>query len=134
VAGYQQVIIVGNVGRDAELRTVRDQQVCDFSVAVTEKWNDRTSGEQREKTTWFRVSAWRHLAEVCAQYVNRGMQIMVAGTIDSSAYIGREDGEAHSTLELNARTVQFLGSRSSNGNGASEPAPAQEFTSDDLPF
>ena len=109
MAGYQQTIIIGNVGRDPELRyTPSGVAVCDFSVAVSRRWNDRQSGEPREKTTWFRVSAWRQLAETVNQYVHKGMQIMVVGEIDSSAYIG-QDGEARSSLELTAQNVQFLG-------------------------
>lgn len=111
MAGYQNLIIIGNVGRDPELRyTQSGMAVCDFSVAVSRRWTDRTTGQPREKTTWFRVSAWRGLAEICNQYVRKGMQIMVAGEVDSSAYINNA-GEAAATIEVTAQTVQFLGSR-----------------------
>ena len=109
MAGYQYTVIVGNVGRDPELRyTQSGVAVCDFSVAVSRRWGDRQSGQQREKTTWFRVSAWRGLAETVSQFVHKGMQIMVAGEVDVSAYIG-QDGEARGSLELTARDIQFLG-------------------------
>ena len=130
MAGYQYTIIIGNVGRDPELRyTQSGVAVCDFSVAVTRRWNDRTTNEQREETTWFRVSAWRGLAETCNAYVRKGMQIMVAGRVNASAYIG-QDGEARASLELTALDVQFLGRRGevaeTPGDYPSEPG--------DLPF
>jgi single-strand DNA-binding protein len=139
MAGYQYCVIVGNVGRDPELRyTQSGVAVCSFSVAVTERWNDRQTNEKREKTEWFRVSAWRGLAETCNQYVHKGMQIMVAGTVSSSAYLG-QDGDARSSTELTARTIQFLGGRDGDGGGGQgrggdqdDFAPPSEV--DDIPF
>jgi single-strand DNA-binding protein len=130
MAGYQYTIIIGNVGRDPELRyTPAGVAVCDFTVAVSRRWNDRTTNEQREKTTWFRVSAWRGLAETANQIVHKGMQIMVAGEIDSSAFMG-QDGQPRASLELTARDIQFLGRR---GETVAEPG---EYPSEpeDLPF
>lgn len=131
MAGYQYTIIIGNVGRDPELRyTQTGTAVCDFSVAVTRRWNDRATNEQREKTTWFRVSAWRGLAETCNQYVRKGMQIMVAGEVDASAFTG-QDGQPRATLELTAREIKFLGRRGESEEGAAE-YPAAD--AEDLPF
>jgi len=111
MAGYQQTIIVGNVGRDPELRyTQSGVAVCDFSVAVSRKWTDKNTNEAREKTIWFRVTAWRALAETCNEFVRKGMQVMVTGEVDASAYVG-QDGEARASLDLTAQNVQFLGSR-----------------------
>lgn len=133
MAGYQYTIIIGNVGRDPELRyTQGGVAVCDFSVAVSRRWNDRNTNEQREKTTWFRVSAWRGLAETCNQYVRKGMQIMVTGEIDASAFVG-QDGEARASLDLTARDVQFLGSRADREAESGEYYSNQQQV-DDLPF
>jgi len=130
MAGYQYTVIIGNVGRDPEMRyTQSGVAVCDFSVAVSRRWTDRNSNEQREKTTWFRVSAWRQLADTVNQYVHKGMQIMVAGEVDTSAYMG-QDGTPRATLELTARDIQFLGRRGEAEEVAGE-APAE---ADDLPF
>ncbi len=130
MAGYQYTVIIGNVGRDPELRyTQSGVAVCDFSVAVSRRWTDRNSNEQREKTTWFRVSAWRQLAETVNQYVHKGMQIMVAGEVDASAYVG-QDGQPRATLELTARDIKFLGRRGEAEEVAGE-APTE---ADDLPF
>lgn len=132
MAGYQYTIIVGNVGRDPELRyTQSGTAVCDFSVAVSRRWTDRQSGQPREKTTWFRVSAWRALAETASQYVHKGMQIMVAGEVDVSAYMG-QDGEARGSLELTARDIQFLGRAGERMDvGDDEDYPSEP---EDLPF
>lgn len=130
MAGYQYTIIIGNVGRDAELRyTPTGVAVCDFTVAVSRRWNDRTTNEQREKTTWFRVSAWRGLAETASQFVRKGMQIMVAGEIDASAFMG-QDGQPRASLELTARDIQFLGRR---GETVGEPGELPSEP-EDLPF
>jgi single-strand DNA-binding protein len=132
MAAYQYTIIIGNVGRDPEMRyTQSGVAVCSFSVAVSRTWNDRTTNEAREKTTWFKVSAWRALAETCNQYVHKGMQIMVTGEIDASAYLG-QDGAPKASLELTARDIKFLGRRGETTEaGASSEYPSEP---EDLPF
>jgi single-strand DNA-binding protein len=131
MAGYQYTIIIGNVGRDPELRyTQSGVAVCDFSVAVTRRWNDRSSNEPREKTTWFKISAWRGLAETCQQYVKKGMPIMVTGEIDASAYTG-QDGQARASLEMTAQNIQFLGRR---GEGDEPGGGGYPSEPEDLPF
>ncbi len=130
MAGYQYTIIIGNVGRDPEMRyTQSGVAVCDFSVAVSRRWTDRNTNEAREKTTWFRVTAWRGLAETANQYVHKGMQVMVTGEVDVSAFIG-QDGEARGSLDLTARDIQFLGRR-----GETTDAPGEyPSEAEDLPF
>lgn len=139
VAGYEYIIIIGNVGKDPEMRyTQSGDAVCSFSVAVTSTWNDRQTNERREKTKWFRVSAWRRLAETCNTYVRKGMQIMVTGTIEASAYKNNA-GEAMASLELTAQTVQFLGRRDDAEAGGQGPSDdyddfAPPRNADDIPF
>ena len=124
MAGYQYTIIIGNVGRDPEMRyTQSGVAVCDFSVAVSRNWTDRNSNEPREKTIWFRVTAWRALAETCNEFVRKGMQVMVTGEVDVSAYVG-QDGEARASLDLTAQNVQFLGTRAAS----EREAPGREYT------
>ncbi len=137
MAGYQYTIIIGNVGRDPELRyTQSGTAVCDFSVAVSRNWTDRQSGQRREETTWFRVSAWRSLAETVSQYVHKGMLIMVTGRVSASAFVG-QDGEARASLELTALDVQFLSRRGErvdmgdNDDGGGGDYPNEP---EDLPF
>lgn len=117
MAGWHQTIIIGNVGRDPDMRyTPSNIPVCSFSVAVTERWNDRQNNEKKEKTTWYRVTCWRGLAETANQYVKKGMPIMVVGTVEVRAYKNNA-GEAAATLELTATTFQFLGGGGASGGG-----------------
>lgn len=117
MAGWHQTIVIGNVGRDPELRyTQSGQAVCDFSIAVTERWTDRQSNEQREKTTWYKVSAWGQLGETANQYLSKGRQVMVVGNVEARAYMDRNNQPAAS-LDLRARDIRFLGSRQDQQGG-----------------
>jgi len=113
--------------------TATGQPVTDFRMATTRKWKN-AEGEQQEKTTWFRVSAWGKLAETCNQYLGKGQLVLVEGDIDASAWVG-QDGQPRASLELRARTVRFLGRKPVQGEGAApagEPGAAAE--EGDLPF
>ncbi len=133
---YQHVVIVGNLGRDPEMRyTPSGIPVTSFSVAVSRKWKNQ-EGELQEKTTWFRVTAWRRLAELCNQYLEKGRLVLVEGEIDASAWVG-QDGEPRATLELTAQNVRFLGSRAAAGEFGGGTAAFKEApgpSEDDLPF
>ena len=124
---YQSVTVIGHLGRDPEMRyTSSGVAVTNFSVATSRKWTD-AAGTQQERTTWFKISAWRKLAEVCNQYLHKGQLVMVEGEIDASAWTG-QDGTAKATLELTARTVKFL----SKGGEAQQEAAAEDENS--IPF
>lgn len=136
---YQYTVIVGNVGRDPELRyTPSGVAVCDFSLAVNRVWTDRNTNEQHEKTTWFRVTCWRGLAETVSQYVTKGRQVLVTGEVDASAWTDNE-GNPRASLELTAQTVKFLGRRDDIPGGSygpegdyGGPPPAEDLQ--DIPF
>jgi single-strand DNA-binding protein len=131
-AMYQHIDIVGNLGRDPEMRFTPDgTPVCNFTVAVNRRWTG-ADGTPAEKTTWFRVTAWRRLAEVCNQYLTKGRQVLVVGEIDTSAWTDQE-GKARASLELTAQTVKFLGAGTGeNGNGgANSPEDSGE---ENIPF
>ena len=117
---YQSTIIVGNVGKDPEMRyTPQGKAVAEFSVAVNRKRGAET------ETTWFRVTCWEKLADTVNKYLKKGRQVMVIGDqLKASAWVG-QDGEARATLELTARDVRFLG-------GAD--GEARETEQEDLPF
>jgi single-strand DNA-binding protein len=124
---YQKTIVVGHLGRDPEMRyTPSGVPVTSFSVATTRKWSN-ANGEQQEKTTWFRVTCWRKLAELTAQYLKKGRLVLVEGDIDASAFTDRE-GAARASLELTATNIKFLG-----GRGDGEGAPSAGGGSDDFP-
>ncbi len=130
---YQKTIIVGNLGRDPEMRyTPSGTAVTNLNVAVNRKWTGR-DGQQQEKTTWFRVAAWDKLAELCNQYLSKGSLVLVEGDVEARAWTTQE-GEARASLELNARNVRFLGGRQSadyEGGALREGSPTGE---DDIPF
>ena len=112
---WHQTIVVGNLGGDPELRYLQSgQAVCNFSVAVSERWRDRQSGEQREKTTWYRVAVWGPQAENCNTYLAKGRRVLVTGNVSARGYVNN-NGEAAASLDLTARDVRFLSSRSEDG-------------------
>lgn len=113
---YHQTIVVGNLGSDPEMRQVNNTNVTSFSLAVNETWSDSRTGERREKTTWYRVSAWGRQGEIVNQYLSKGRQVMVIGTVDASAYMG-QDGQPRASLELRAQTVRFLQGGDNGGGG-----------------
>lgn len=125
---YQEVTIVGNVGRDPEMRyTSEGVGVCSFSVAVNQGYGDR------QKTIWFRVSAWRNLAETCSQYVHKGMLVLVAGTVEANSYMGN-DGQPRASLELTAQRVKFLSRRDEGYEGGYQEGGYAAEDVDDIPF
>ena len=126
-----QINIIGSVGANPEMRaTSKGTPVCTFNVATNEK-----RGEN-ETTTWFKITAWSKLAEVCNRYVTKGMKIMVSGSVSASAYT-RKNGEVACSLEINARDVEFLGGKRSDADDTELKVP-EGFTpvddSSDLPF
>jgi len=114
---WHQTIVVGNLGGDPELRYMQNgNAVCNFSVAVTERWRDRQSGDQQERTTWYRVAAWGAQAETCNTYLQKGRQVMVIGNVQARGYVNN-NGEAAASLDLRAREVRFLGGRGDGDQG-----------------
>jgi single-strand DNA-binding protein len=139
---FNKIIIVGYLGRDPELRYIPDgTPVCDFSVATTERRKDK-SGEPQEVTTWFRVTAWRRLAELASQYLSKGRQVYVEGRLTQKEYQDR-DGNTRFTLEVNASDIHFIGSRGdepqvmraeASGHSRQDSEQAAPVTEDDIPF
>lgn len=123
---YQQTTIIGNVGKDPELRfTPQGVAVCDFTVAVNKRYTTQ-GGDSREETTWFRVTCWRQLAETVAKYVRKGRQIFVVGEVAASAYTDKA-GQPAATLEITAQTVKFLGQREDNEDGSGGSGGRETF-------
>jgi single-strand DNA-binding protein len=140
---YHKVIIVGNLGRDPEMRYTPDgTPVTNFSVATTRKWGSQ-DGTQSEETVWIRITAWRQLAEVCNQYLTKGRQVLVEGRLTPDRETGgprvytRSDGTPGASYEVTALTVKFLGGRGEGEADSSvslqEPPPA-EMGEDEIPF
>jgi len=114
MAGVNKAILVGNLGRDPELRqTPSGQSVCNFTLATSESWMDR-NGERVERTEWHRIVAWGKTGELCAQYLSKGRTVYVEGRIQTREWEDK-DGNKRYTTEINAQTVNFIGPRAGGG-------------------
>lgn len=121
---YHTIIIVGNLGRDPEMRYLPSgQAVTNFNVATSRKYTD-SSGQQVKETIWFRVSVWGKQAETCNQYLRKGSKVLVEGRLIPDLNTGgprlwkRQDGSAAASFEVTANTIRFLSAR-----GEEEAAP-----------
>ena len=122
---FNKVIIVGNLGRDPELRyTPQGTAVCNFSVATTEKRRDK-SGDFQDVTTWFRVTLWEKKAEVAAKYLQKGKPVYIEGRLKIDEWTDR-DGNNRYTLDVTATEMQFIGSSSDRDSGYSQEEPDME--------
>ena len=124
---FNKIIIVGNLGRDPELRyTPQGVAVCNFSLATNEKRRDKT-GESHDVTTWFRVTLWRQQAETAAKYLTKGSAVYVEGRLRVEEWTDRDGNNRH-TLEVQATDMQFIGSSAGRSDDyESEHAPEGEF-------
>lgn len=140
---YQKIVIVGNLGRDPEMRYMPDgTAVTNLSVATNRRWTDRASGEPREETTWFRVSVWGNQAEAVNQYLSKGRQVLVEGRLQPDSETGgprlytRQDGTVGASYEIRAFLVRFLSGRdesyTAEDTGFEGGSAAEE--EDDIPF
>ncbi len=131
-----KILIIGNLGSDPEMRyTPNGDAVTSFTVATNRRYKTR-DGEQREETEWFRVSAWRRLAEITNQYLSRGSRVYVEGRLSSRTY-QTQSGETRVSLDINAQEIQFLsspGQTSGDPGGHGSPPPIGPDDEDDLPW
>ena len=121
---FNKIIIVGNLGKDPELRyTPQGTAVCSFSVATNEKRRDKT-GEMQDATTWFRVTLWNKQAETASKYLTKGSQIYIEGRLRIEEWTDREN-QTRQSLEVNATDMQFIGS---NTNSRSDEYSSEEYS------
>ena len=119
-----KVQIIGHLGRDPETRYLPSgDAVTNFSVATTEKWRDKQTGEQKEATEWHNVSTFGKLAEICSQYLHKGSQVYVEGSLRTRKYTDRDGVERYST-EIRADTMKMLGGR--QDGDAHQEAPQRQ--------
>lgn len=134
---YQQITIIGNVGRDAEMRYLPDgKPLTSFSVATAERWKD-AQGQAQERTTWFRVTVFGPQAEPCAQYVKKGMRVLVIGRVSEPKPYQNRSGEWAASLDVRADRVVFLSRVESDAatNNDAGPAPNKgPMGEEDIPF
>ncbi len=119
--GINKAIIVGNLGRDPEVRyTANGSAVANITVATSESWKDKQSGERQERTEWHRVVFFGRLAEIAEEYLKKGAQVYIEGSIRTQKWQDKESGQDRYTTEIVARDMQMLGSRGGDSSGASD--------------
>ena len=151
MGSVNKVILIGNLGRDPEVRyTTGGTPVANFTMATTDKWNDPTSGERKERTEWHRVVVWSKQAEIAGEYLRKGRQVYVEGSLQTREWTDR-DGNKRYTTEVKAQRFQMLGSRGDDERretaaatapqaqpqaqaapAVAEPGPG--YDEDDIPF
>lgn len=120
-----QAQIIGYLGRDPEVRYLPSgEAVANFSIATTEKWKDKNTGEQREETEWHRISVFGRLAEIVGEYLKKGSLVFVQGKLKTRKYTDGQGVERYST-EIRAEAMKMLGGRDSNQGERSAPAQRQ---------
>ncbi len=143
--GVNKVIIVGNLGNDPEVRyTASGTAIASLSIATSEHWTDKQSGEKQERTEWHRVKMFGKLAEISGEYLKKGRQVYIEGSLRTEKYTDKAGVEKYST-DIIASEMQMLGGN--EGGYASKPqrqdaapapapapAPSDNFADDDLPF
>ena len=144
---FTKLILVGNLGRDPELRyTPQGTPVCSFTLATNEKRKDR-AGENQDVTTWFRVTLWGRQAETASQYLSKGRPVYIEGRLRVEEWTDK-DGKQRYTLEVHATDMQFIGGRGEEGGGPSgarteastnvrtesSGGGSEDISDDDIPF
>ena len=115
MASINKVIIVGNLGRDPETRyTTNGEAMCNIAVATSDRWKDKSSGEQREATEWHRITFFGKLAEIAGQYLKKGSQVYIEGKLRTRKYTDKDGVEKYAT-DIIADQMQMLGSRQGSG-------------------
>ncbi|MBI5063477.1 MAG: single-stranded DNA-binding protein [Desulfatitalea sp.] len=145
MAGVNKVILVGNLGQDPEIRYMADgTAVANFSIATSETWKDKQTGEKKERTEWHRVVAWRQLGELCGKYLSKGRQVYIEGKLQTRSW--EKDGVTRYATEIVASEVQFIGGNRDESAGRGRPAgnqamdrgypepPIADMPQDDIPF
>ncbi len=127
MAGVNKAIIIGNLGRDPEMRYTQDgTAVANINVATSEQWTDKATGEKRERTEWHRIVLFRRLAEICSQYLTKGSKVYIEGRIQTREWEDK-DGNRRWTTEIVAQTMQMLGSRSDASGSGGPPGEYPDY-------
>ena len=145
--GVNKVILIGNLGKEPEIRyTPNGVAIANLTLATSESWKDKTSGENVERTEWHRVVMFQRLAEIVGEYLHKGSKIYVEGRLQTRKWQDKTSGQDRYTTEIVADNMQMLDSKSGGGasqtpsaakSGASSPtetAPALDSFDDDVPF
>ena len=139
MAGINKVILVGNLGKDPEVRYLENgTAVCSFSLATSETYTDRNSGEKRTQTEWHNIVLWRKLAEIGEKFLRKGSQVYIEGKMRTRSWED-QSGQKKYTTEVVGDIMQLLGRPSEQSGGNNEQSPSapkqqQEQENNDLPF
>jgi len=144
-SGINKVILVGNLGQDPEIKyTAGGAAVTTISIATSDSWKDKDTGEDQERTEWHRVVLWRRLAEITGEYLRKGSKVYIEGQLQTRKW--EQDGQTRYTTEIVAKDIQFLdskGNSESSERSNSDSSEEQQSTSDisdgdidddDIPF
>lgn len=144
--GVNKVILIGNLGKDPEVRyTPSGAAIANITLATSESWKDKQTGENVERTEWHRVVFYQRLAEVAGEYLRKGAKVYVEGRLQTRKWQDKNSGQDRYTTEIIADSMQMLDSKGGSSSGSSyekptaahsttESAPALETFDDDIPF
>jgi len=146
MASVNKAIILGNLGKDPEVRySASGEAICNLTVATSESWKDKQTGEKKELTEWHRVSFFGKIAEVCGQYLKKGSQVYIEGSIRTRKWTDKE-GQERYTTEIKGEEMKMLGGKASGGSSGNDssdytpppdkdkPKPSFDDLGDDIPF
>jgi len=120
MASVNKVIIIGNLGKDPEVRYMPSgSAICTITVATSRQWKDKTSGERQEETEWHRITFFERMAEIAGEYLKKGRPVYVEGRLKTRKYTDKDGVEKYST-EIVATDMQLLGGRESGGGGGGD--------------
>ncbi|AZY50111.1 single-stranded DNA-binding protein [Bordetella avium] len=127
MASVNKVIIVGNLGRDPDVRYSADgSAICNLSLATTSQWKDKASGERREETEWHRIVMYNRLAEIAGEYLKKGRSVYIEGRLKTRKWQDKQTGADRYATEIIADQMQMLGGRDSGEGGGHDEAPHQQ--------
>lgn len=131
--GVNRVIILGNVGKDPEVtHTPNGLVVAKFSVATTESWKDKSTGEKRETTEWHRIVIFGKLAEICEKYLKKGSKVYLEGKLKTNKWQDKETGQDRYSTDILAESMRMIGSK--KDSDTNDDAPVEHLPEDDLPW
>lgn len=144
--GVNKVILIGNLGRDPEMRyTPEGTAIANLTLATSESWKDKQTGEPVERTEWHRIVMYRRLAEIAGEYLRKGSKIFIEGRLQTRKWQDKNTGQDRYTTEIVGDNMQMLDSKGAGGNeggyekaasssSALDNAPAMDSFNDDIPF
>ena len=142
--GVNKVILVGNLGQKPEIRYTKDSKpIASFSIATSESWKDKTTGDMVEKTEWHNVTFFGRIAEVAEQYLDKGSKVFVEGKLQTDKWED-ENGNKRSATKIIGNNMQMLDSKGSNNSSSFDESPSTQneasasqegsFSEEDIPF